>query len=128
MAAMQKRFFTSILAALAVATTLTSAGPAMAGLSARVDTAPVSDVGAMTTGSSQAAAAAEPQSIDQADAKQDVQGRGEGVAGGREAFAKRPRRAEHVAPRESRPAPRSVARPALTRVSMVPTAPCHRWR
>lgn len=127
MAAMQKRFFTPILAALAVAITLASAGPAMAGLSARVDTAPVSDVGAMTTGSSQAVATAEPQSIEQADAKQDVQGRGEGVAPGREAFAKRPRRAE-AAPREFRPAPRSMARPALTRVSMVPTAPCHRWR
>lgn len=127
MAATQTRFFTPLLAALAVATTLASAGPAMAGLSARVDTAPVSDVGAMTTGSSQPAAAAEPQSIDQADAKQGVQGR-EGVAAGREAFAKRPRRAEHTAPRESRPAPRSVARPTLTRVSMIPTAPCHRWR
>ena len=32
MAALQKRFFTPILAALAVATTLASAGPAMAGL------------------------------------------------------------------------------------------------
>jgi hypothetical protein len=120
MAAMQKMFFTPILAALIVATTLASAGPAMAGLSARVDAAPVSDVGAMTTGSSQAVATAEPQSIEQGEAKEGAQRR--------EALVKRPRRAEHVAPRESRPAPRSLARPGLTRVSMVPTAPCHRWR
>ena len=79
--------FTPLLAALAVATTLASAGPAMAGLSARVETAPVSDVGAMT--SSQAAA--EPQSIDEVTRRRS--GR-EGVAPVARRSPKRRRRAE----------------------------------
>ena len=81
---MQKGFFTPILFALAVAFTLASAGPAMAGLSKRVETAPASDLGASaTTGSSQAVATAEPQSIDKGDAK--GQGRSETIAAGHEA-------------------------------------------